>query len=228
MNKTNKTTYMQNFFLLDKMFNKQLLINRAKIHRFIFKKIKFDENQNILDIGTTSELNLPHNYLIHALKDHKKISCISNQDCTKLKTICKNLEVFFGDGRDTELKDHSFDIVYCSATIEHVGSKFEQINLLKECCRLSKKKVIITTPNRYFPLDFHTKIPFLHFLPKKLHRFFLKVLGLSFFAKEENLNLLSKKDLLEFCHNLGINDYTIYDYKLMGLTSNLILIINTE
>ena len=88
--------------------------------------------------------------------------------------------------------------------------------------------MIITTPNRYFPLDFHTKIPFLHFLPKKLHRFFLKVLGLSFFAKEENLNLLSKKDLLEFCHNLGINDYTIYDYKLMGLTSNLILIINTE
>ena len=89
-------------------------------------------------------------------------------------------------------EDNQFDICYSSATIEHVGSKKEQLLFLKESLRVSKKYVFITTPNRFFPIDFHTKLPLIHWLPKKLHRKILNFFNLKFYAKEENLNLLER------------------------------------
>ena len=47
---------------------------------------------------------------------------------------------------------------------------------------LSKKYFIIMTPNRFHPLEFHTKIPIIHWLPKKIHRKILKFLGLKIFC----------------------------------------------
>ena len=44
----------------------------------------------------------------------------------------------------TKLKDNTFDIVHSSATIEHVGSEYNQNQFIKECLRISKKTVIIS------------------------------------------------------------------------------------
>ena len=81
------------------------------------------------------------------------------------------------------------------------------------------------TPNRYFPIDFHTLLPFLHWLPKTIHRKILDIIGLKFLSKESNLNLLSIKELKKICRILKINSYSIKKVKIFGLVSNLILII---
>ena len=80
------------------------------------------------------------------------------------------------------------------------------------------------TPNRFHPLEFHTKIPIIHWLPKKFYRKILKFLGLKFFADEKNLNLLSEFDL-RFNHekNNQIN-YEIKYINFFFIKSNLILI----
>ena len=65
------------------------------------------------------------------------------------------------------------------------------------------KKVFISTPNRNYPFDFHTKLPLIHLLPKNIHRKILKI-GLSFFSKEENLNLMAEKDLINICTKLKL------------------------
>ena len=65
--------------------------------------------------------------------------------------------------------------------------------MVSNMIKLSKKMVIISTPYRYHPLEFHTKIPFIHWLPKKIHRMILKKFNLVFYSKEENLNLLHLK-----------------------------------
>jgi hypothetical protein len=75
-----------------------------------------------------------------------------------------------GDGRNTNLPDNFYEIVHSNATIEHVGSFDNQIKFVRELYRISKKIIFIQTPNRYFPIDFHTLLPFLHWLPKKMHR----------------------------------------------------------
>ena len=66
-------------------------------------------------------------------------------------------------------------MVISSATIEHVGSYDNQFKMIENIMKLTNKYFFITTPNRFFPIDFHTKIPFLHLLPKKIHRKILKI-----------------------------------------------------
>jgi hypothetical protein len=91
--------------------------------------------------------------------------------------------------------------------------------------KISKESVFIQTPNRFYPIDFHTILPFIHWLPKKIHREILKFLKNDFYSSEENLNLLTIKDLKKICDILNIKKYKILKYKLLFLTSNLILVI---
>ena len=67
--------------------------------------------------------------------------------------------------------------------------------MINNMIKLSKKFLVITIPNRLYPIDFHTKIPLIRWFPKNLHRFILEIFGLNFLSKEENLNLLSKNEL---------------------------------
>ena len=62
----------------------------------------------------------------------------------------------------TKLKDNSFDIVHSNATIEHVGSFENQVLFVKEMIKFQLKNVIMKTPNRFYPLEFHTILPFIH------------------------------------------------------------------
>ena len=109
-----------------------------------------------------------------------------------------------------------------------MGSSTNQINFIKECVRLSRDKIFISMPNRYFPIDFHSKIPLIHMLPKKIHRGILKLFSVNFFRHEENLNLIGKKDLILFCKELKISKFKIILHKLLFFTSNVILIIEKE
>ena len=96
--------------------------------------------------------------------------------------------------------------------------------MCKNIINLSKKYYIIITPNRYHPLEFHTKIPLIHWLPKKTHRILLQLFGLNFFANEKNLNLLSYNDFNLIMKILGQTNYKIESINFIFFKSNLILI----
>jgi hypothetical protein len=52
----------------------------------------------------------------------------------------------------------------------------------------------------------------------------LSLVGLSFYSREENLNLLSKADLIKIMNDLNFKNYKIFNIKLLGFVSNFILI----
>lgn len=90
--------------------------------------------------------------------------------------------------------DNHFDIGYSNAVIEHVGSLKNQKDFITEICRVSKRTFIIA-PNRWFPVEHHTCLPFIHYLPKSLFR---KIISKSRFAQwsfEQNLNHISLNTL---------------------------------
>ena len=91
--------------------------------------------------------------------------------------------------------------------------------------KLSDRYFLITTPYRFFPIDFHTKLPFLHMLPKSVHRKILFFIGLKEYAKEENLNLLDYSSLNKIIHTQRNANFKIKIFKinLFGLTSNLLI-----
>ena len=221
MSKNSEKIFVTNHYkFLDKIAYKK----RIEIAQTINNEINNIELNDALDIGTTEDIsNQSSNTIIKNLKKINIFKSISNQNIKSSFFEKKLNKSITDDLSKIELDEFSSDIVLSNATIEHVGSEQNQKKMLDNIIKLSKKVFVISTPNRYYPIDFHTKIPFLHWLPKKYHRQILKIIGLSFYAQEENLNLLSKKDLILFMKKYDFN-YKILNIKLFNINSNLILI----
>ena len=70
------------------------------------------------------------------------------------------------DGRDLPFANAEFDLGFSNAVVEHVaGGREGQRQFVHELCRVARR-VFVTTPNRRFPLEVHTLLPFVHWLPK--------------------------------------------------------------
>ena len=222
----NQTFYEAKASIFYKKIQQIIINKRDEFFNLFLKTTNFSNNKSIIDIGTTPSIEDEQNIFLEKIKSNVNVTCLSNQDCRVLQQRFKNIKnIIIGDGKNTMLNDNSFDIVHSNATIEHVGSFENQLSLVREMFRISKESVFIQTPNRLYPLDFHTILPFIHWLPKKIHRKILKFLKKDFYSKEENLNLLTVNELKKICKILNIKRYKILKYKLLFLTSNLILVI---
>jgi SAM-dependent methyltransferase len=137
--------------------------------------------------------------------------------------------------------DNYFDIVFCSSVIEHVTIEKEKIwkctsseqfknqayraqkNFAREITRLGKA-YYVQTPNRDFPIESHTWLPFISYLPRPS---LVKILNFSnkFWIKKTNpdWNLLNERQMKEF-----FPDSKIYYEKYCGLVKSLIAIKNVS
>ena len=218
--KTNLIYAINHFNFIDKIVLKKRL-EISDIINDIIKNIEIDE---ALDIGTTSDtLNISSNSVIRNIKNIKNFKCLSNQEVNSNFFYKKLKKSITDDFYEDELSEFSSDLVISNATIEHVGGFLKQKKMIKNIIKLTKKIFIITTPNKFYPIELHTKIPFIHWLPKLIYRRILKFLGLSFYAQEENLNLLDVHQLQEMLNDQKIN-YEIRFIKLMFFKSNIIII----
>tara|TARA_B100000780_G_C20934473_1_gene372568 strand:- start:25 stop:720 length:696 start_codon:yes stop_codon:yes gene_type:complete len=205
-------------------FDKIILKKRFQIIKIINDKIKDQAIHDALDIGTTAdENNKSSNIIIKNLKNIKFFKCISDQEINSVFFKKKLKKSITSDFSNDEIKEFSSDLVVSNATIEHVGGLFQQKKMISNIIKLTKKTFIVSTPNRFHPFEFHTKIPLIHWLPKEFHRKILEILGISFYAKKKNLNLLSKNDLIEVLKSHNIT-YEIKFINFLFFKSNLIVI----
>jgi len=217
----NKIYAINNFNLTSSIVKKK----RQEMCNLINDYLDKYEILDALDIGTTNDFDFKFsNYLIKNLKNISIYKSISDQKITDnffSKILQKSIRDDFTFDEIDRMKS---DLVLSNATIEHVGSFTNQIKMINNMINLSKKFFIITTPNRFHPIEFHTKIPFLHWLPKIFYRKILKSVNLNYFAKEENLNLLAEKDIRLAFKTIGFQNYKIFKIYLFGLVSNFVII----
>jgi len=72
-----------------------------------------------------------------------------------------------GDACALPFADGEFDVVFSNAVIEHVGGRERQQAFVSEALRVGRR-AFITTPDRRFPVELHTRLPFVHWLPDRL------------------------------------------------------------
>jgi SAM-dependent methyltransferase len=72
-----------------------------------------------------------------------------------------------GDALALPFADGEFDIVFSNAVIEHVGDRERQRQFVREALRVGRR-AFLTTPNRRFPVEVHTRLPVVHWLPDRL------------------------------------------------------------
>ncbi|MDR1398164.1 MAG: class I SAM-dependent methyltransferase [Desulfarculales bacterium] len=204
--------------------SREALRVRRKIFHQLSAVVEFAELQKVLDVGITADKSRRENNFFENWFPCKRIiTALSDQDGAWMEQDYPGLHFVQGDGRAMPFADKSFDLVFSSATLEHVGSYDNQLIFIKECCRVSRRHVFITTPNRWHPIELHTCLPMLHWLPVPIHREILKMLGLHLFAKEENLNLLDQDALKKIARTLELKKYTIFTVTFLKFTSNLLL-----
>jgi SAM-dependent methyltransferase len=172
----------------------------------------------------TSDQSYENSNYFEALYPWKhRITAAGLDDAKFLETQYPGVRFVAADATALPFPAGHFDLVHSSAVLEHVGSRARQRQMLAECLRVARRGICLTTPNRWFPVEFHTMLPLLHWLPPDTYRRLLRKLGYGFFAEESNLNLLSASDMRGLCDGFEGWRFTVVRQRLLGLTSNLLL-----
>jgi SAM-dependent methyltransferase len=94
----------------------------------------------------------------------ERITALGLHDGEGFRTRYPHIPYVQGDACALPFEDGAFDIVFSNAVIEHVGGRERQRQLVSEAIRVGRR-VFITTPNRRFPVEVHTRLPIVHWLP---------------------------------------------------------------
>ena len=146
----------------------------------------------VLDVGVTSdERHRESNYFERMYPYSQNITCVGTENGSHLADRYPGLtytQVRQGD--PLPFSDAAFDIVFSNAVVEHVGSEQAQASFIGELCRVARS-FFVTTPDRRFPVEAHTGLPFLHYLPAAQFRSLLRRTRYRHWAEESNLNILT-------------------------------------
>jgi hypothetical protein len=184
---------------------------------------------SVLDVGATPDRErLDSNCMLPWFQDAGlHLALYSPEDVSHLEALFPGAGVLPpAPGEGIPAPDASFDWVSSSAVIEHVGSAEQQCAFLRECARVARRGVFVTCPNRWHWLEFHTKLPLLHWLPRALHRALLRTLGLSDWARESHLRLVGARELSALATRALAPEWglEIRSIWTLGMPSNLVLI----
>lgn len=200
---------------------------RRRMFSIFVEECKIQQEDTVLDIGVTSDQSYESsNYVEAWLPEKSRITAAGIDDAAFLEKLYPGLKFIKANGLNLPFEDKSFNIVHSSAVLEHVGSFENQVKLIAECARVAQDSFFLTTPNRFFPIEFHTVLPLIHWLPKPWFRQIMKKTGREFFASEANLNLMSISDVRKAASiALQFSDFEfkIITVKLYGFVSNLII-----
>jgi SAM-dependent methyltransferase len=96
----------------------------------------------------------------------ERITGVGQTELDRFSAAFPQVRAVRADGRDLPFADAEFDVAFSNAVVEHVaGGREGQRQFVHELCRVGRH-VFVTTPNRHFPLEVHTLLPFVHWLPK--------------------------------------------------------------
>jgi SAM-dependent methyltransferase len=119
----------------------------------------------------------------------ERITALGLQEGAAFDARYPRIRYVQGDACALPFADGEFDIVFSNAVIEHVGGPERQRRLVSEALRVGRR-VFLTTPNRLSPLEVHTRLPFVHWLPDRISHRAYDLVGKGF-AKD--LRLLSPR-----------------------------------
>lgn len=196
---------------------------RRKMFDRFMKEMAPDSATTIIDVGVTNDQRLDSNFFERLYPHKSSLTAVGMEDAHFLEDQYPGLKFVQADGLKLPFADKSFDLAVSFAVIEHVGNTDRQRAFLKELCRVGKK-VCLTMPNRWYPIEFHTVLPLVHWLPPEQFRSILRLLGKPFFAQEEHLNLLGGQDLLQLVEPGTKTRLIPFHFLMMGV-SNYMLII---
>ena len=163
--------------MLDKAATRYGLASRERKWELYRRAFPPSEGERVLDVGVSRFDDLPgENYFLRRYPFPSQLTAVGISDLSGLRSRYPEVELIEADGRDLPFADRAFDVVHSNAVIEHVGPREEQRQFVSELVRVANAG-FITTPNRWFPIESHVRLPLLHWLPRPLAVAALRRLG---------------------------------------------------
>ena len=119
----------------------------------------------------------------------ERITALGLHDGAGFRARYPEIEYVQGDACALPFADGQFDVVFSNAVIEHVGGRERQRRFVSEAIRVGRR-VFLTTPNRRFPVEVHTRLPFVHWLPDAASHRVYRAVGKD---SATELNLLTRR-----------------------------------
>lgn len=197
---------------------------RSRRRRFglFLREMRPTPFDRVLDVGAGEGEGRGVNFLEDMYPWPDRITALALADMPAFRRAHPAVTLVVGDGRRLPFADRSFEIAFSNAVIEHVGTSADQRRFVAESCRVADR-VFLSAPNRWFPLDSHTMVPFAHWLPLRWRNAIYRALGRGSYASEQSLRLIGARELRGFVPE-GFRA-RIVRQRAAGLTANLNLIL---
>ena len=201
--------------------------NRRRKWRAFQAHFPVSTNLSILDVGySDQEYSSTDNFLEKHYPHLEQITALGIEDPGRFVLRYPQVKVVRYDGRTFPFVDQSFDVVWSNAVIEHVGGYDQQLAFLREIARVGRM-AWITTPNRYFPIEVHTRRLLLHWLPKRYFDSYLTRHG-DGWAAGDYMRLLSGRELHRMLAQAGVNDYRLIRNRIGPFTLDFVVLIGAQ
>jgi len=150
------------------------LRSRRRKLRLFLDEMRPNPGTRVLDVGV-DEVGFgeaggesgcrTHNFFEELYPWRSRITATGLHEGVGFRAQYPEIEYVQADGCDLPFSDAAFDIYFSNAVIEHVGEEDRQRAFVAEAVRVSRR-VFLTTPNRWFPVELHTRLPLVHWLPQ--------------------------------------------------------------
>jgi len=153
------------------VFSKLSNISRKQKLELFNRIIMPTENMIVLDVGAevdpsgTGGLQFIDFY---QWKNRVSAINVSPEHISYIKKHYPEVDAVVGDACELPWPDNYFDVVYSNAVIEHLGTFQKQKKMAAEIMRVAKQW-FVTTPNRWYPFEFHMRLPFVTWLPGRAY-----------------------------------------------------------
>ena len=181
--------------LPDGSLAERLLIRaRDRIYEDFLATMRPKPTDAILDVGVSDVVSDGANVVERKYPYLEQITACGLGDAMEFKTtypkiryvkILANQKLPFADG--------AFAVATSNAVLEHVGSQENQSLFVGELCRVARR-VFISVPHRYFPVEHHTALPFVHY-SDRLFAAVCRATGKDEWCIHANLILMTRKRL---------------------------------
>jgi hypothetical protein len=174
--------------------------------------------ERVLDVGASPLVELPwENPLLRRYPYPEQVTAVTLSDAATIGAAFPGVTVVEADGRRLPFADDEFDVVHSNAVVEHVGAYPEQQQFVRELVRVARSG-FVTTPNRWFPIESHCKLPLVHWLPRRIAWRVQHALG----RYDADAWLLSAAQLLRLVTSTGVHS-ELHRQRLLGWTATMVV-----
>jgi len=177
----------------------------------------FEPGMSVLDVGVSGKGHrsggAPVNYLLQTYRySPDTYTALAVHDVSGLQSAHPGKRFVRYDGKIFPFENGEFDWVFSNAVIEHVGDRDAQLLFVNEMLRVGRY-VFFTTPSKFFPIETHTYMPFIHWNERLFDRWLQK--HKPEWRRKTGLWLLSAGDVRRLMNDSAAQAYAVSKNRLL-------------